>query len=739
MGEPVDLSNCDREPIHIPGSIQPHGVLLAMTRPDLVVVQASVNTGQVLGVEHDAVIGASLSALLEAPEAGELGSLTTHPPFHLQDGLSVTIRGREFDGIAHPSGGLLVLELEPPSVADEQGPGSRDLYSLTHDSLARLEQAQRLTDLWPLLAKTIRDLSGFDRVMIYRFDERDGSGEVIAEQLSPGMQPFLGLHYPASDVPNQARRLYVQNRLRFIGDAAYEPAPIAPANNPLTGEPLDLGGAVLRSVSPIHCQYLANMGVRGSMSVSLVKDERLWGLVACHHRSARFLPYRVRALCSFLGELVSWSLRPRLEKEASEQRLRASAAQAQLVEAMSLQSAVLAALVGGEPSACDLVDARGFATWYRGSVEVCGAAPSREQIVALVGWLEKNPRGDVLATDSLSEVYPPAAAFTDVASGLLAVAVSNSHRAYLLWFRPEVVREVSWAGDPQKPFDVASEQLTPRKSFSLWKEQVRGRSLPWAEWEVLAASSLRDVTGRLILQKVAESLNIELRHAVQSRDDFLSMASHELRTPTTTLRLHLEMLRRLTSRPDAKPEQIAARISKAEWQVGRLDLLIDHLLDVSRIAAGRLDLQRTPFDLAEFAREVAGRFGDSRALFRFDVEGDLRGRWDLFRIDQLLTNLLSNALKYGQDKPVDIVLRGEGDHVRCTVRDRGIGIAPEAQARIFDRFERAAPAKFAGLGLGLWIVRQIVERHGGSIEVQSEPGVGSAFTFVLPREEAAEA
>jgi len=168
--------------------------------------------------------------------------------------------------------------------------------------------------------------------------------------------------------------------------------------------------------------------------------------------------------------------------------------------------------------------------------------------------------------------------------------------------------------------------------------------------------------------------------------------------------------------------------------VDRFEQLINHLLDVSRIAAGRLDLERTRCDLAELTREVVERFGEPGAAFRLDVEGDLRGYWDRFRLDQVLTNLFSNALKYGQGKPVDVVLRGEESRVHCSVRDRGIGISPEAQARIFDRFERAAPlAKFAGFGLGLWIVRQIIERHGGRIEVQSELGAGSTFAFELPR------
>lgn len=731
-GEPVDLSNCDSEPIHIPGSIQPHGALLTALEPEFVVVQASVNTGVILGIDHADVIGATLADLIEAPTPDELGRSIGPPSYHPQNSLAVTIRGRPFDAILHRSGGLLVLELEPALVGDVPGP--RELYAQIHDGLARLEQAPRLADMWPALTTIVRDISGFDRVMVYRFDERDGSGEVIAEDAGPDMPPYLGLHYPASDVPAQARRLYVQNRLRLICDAAYESAPIVPADNPLTGQPLDLSAAVLRSVSPIHRRYLENMGVRASMSMSLVKDERLWGMIACHHRAPRFVPYLTRVVCGFLGDVASWSLRPRLDSEESDCRLRAGAVLAQLVEAMSARPDLLAALVEGEPSALDLVDARGFAVAHGGRLATLGETPSREQLGRLIAWLDEHARGDMYATDALPAAYPPAAGFKDVASGVLAIAVANANAAYLLWFRPEVVREVSWAGDPRKRPAQLAEQLTPRKSFALWKETVRERAWPWAAWELCAATELRAATAKVMLQKTAESLNVELRRAVASRDDFLSMASHELKTPTTTLRLHLELLRRMVTRGELGSEQVLARVDRAEQQVERIEVLIGHLLDVSRIAAGRLELERTRFDLAELAREVVERFADAGPTLRLDALGDLRGTWDRFRIDQVLTNLLVNALKYGQGKPVDVVLRGDPERVHVAVRDRGIGIAPEALPRLFDRFERAAPAKFAGLGLGLWIARQIVERHGGRISAHSEPGEGSTFAFELPRE-----
>lgn len=737
--DPVDLTRCDREPIHIPGSIQPHGVLLAVTEPELIVVQASTNTAEILGIEHAAVLGAALPDLLDEPELVEQVRQAGTPLLTSIHALPITIRGRAFEGIVHRSGGLLVLELEPASgPGDDSGTG-RDVYARVHDGLGRIEASRRLSDLWLTLAALVREISGFDRVMIYRFDERDGSGEVIAEQKRADMEPYLGLRYPASDVPKQARRLYLQNRLRLIGDAAYRPAPVVPADNPLTGSPLDLGGAVLRSVSPVHCAYLANMGVRASMSVSLIKDEKLWGLIVCHHREPRFLPHRVRVLCGFLGDVVSWMLRPRLEAEESQALVRADVVQRQLVEAMARQPDLAAGLVGGAPSALDLVDARGVAVAYQGRVTTRGVTPSPEQIEGLLAWLEKSMDGEVYATDTLSAVYPPAAAFKGEASGLLVAVASNARRVFLLWFRPEAVREVRWAGDPSKPVDAEAQRLSPLRSFALWKETVHDHSLPWASWELSAAAELRSAVGKVILQRTAESLNIELQRAVQSRDELLSMASHELKTPTTALRLHIEVLRRLAERGRLAPEQALVHLTKAERQLDRFELLINQILDVSRIAVGRLELDRMSVDLGEIVREAVERFDESGVALCVDAAGDLRGHWDRFQLDQVLTNLISNAIKYGQSKPVDIVLRGDGSRVRCAVRDRGIGISAEAQGKIFERFERAAPLTgFAGFGLGLWIARQIIECHGGHIEVKSEPGEGCTFTFELGRGNGAE-
>jgi chemotaxis family two-component system sensor kinase Cph1 len=736
-GDTVDLTNCDREPIHVPGSIQPHGMLLTVTEPALTIVQASANTAARFGIEHAALLGAPLDRIFDAPSLALLRKALACRPVCRTSALPVRIRGRLFDAILHHSEGLLVVELEPHVDTNGQAQeGAYELHGRAYRILRRLQRVRGLAELWPMLAEVVREFTGFDRVMVYRFSEQDGSGEVMAEARRADVEPYLGIHYPASDIPQQARRLYVLNRLRLIQDAAYTPSPIVPADNPLTGRPLDLSQAVLRSVSPIHCEYLANMGVRASMSISLVRGEQLWGLIACHHYEPRFVPYRVRMLCELLGEMVSWLLGPRLAVEESDTRVRASAVLMRLVEAMSHEPDLVTALTEGPPSALELVGARGFAVVYEGHVGTVGQTPSEEEIAGLAEWLHGTMPQSVYATDTLSQAYAPAQAFMKVASGLLAAVVSRANGMYLLWFRPEVIHEVHWGGDPRKAVEMDGERLTPRKSFALWKETVRGRSQPWAPWEMEAAAELRNVTAGVVLQKAAEilHLHLDLQKAMETRDDFLSIAAHELKTPVTTLRLQLEGLERLSERGLLEPGRVQPRLANAQRQIARLEMLIHRLLDVSQIAAGQMQLDRERFDLAELVHDVIDRFQDRDTPVQMMAGGDLVGSWDHFRLDQVLTNLLSNALKYGQRRPVMVVLEDRGPSVRCSVRDQGIGISPEAQARIFERFERAVPSShFAGFGLGLWIARRIIEQHGGTIGVSSAPGTGATFVFELPR------
>lgn len=381
---------------------------------------------------------------------------------------------------------------------------------------------------------------------------------------------------------------------------------------------------------------------------------------------------------------------------------------------------------------------------YDGRVETRGDPPSREQIAAVIEHLRGRATDAVLATDALPSEMPGAEGLAARGSGLLAFPLSRARSEYVLWFRPEWTRTVRWGGDPSEPatVDPKDQRVSPRRSFAAWEQTVVGKARPWASWEVAAARDLRAALAGVLLEKAGKiaALNASLQVAVRSRDDFLSVASHELRTPVTTLGLQLESLRRGLERGQVAPERVLGRLDVALKQVQRLNHLMSELLDISRITAGRLSLDIADVDLVAIVRAVVERFEDAAnacgSQITLCTEAPVRGRWDELRVDQVLTNLLSNALKYGLGQPVCVRVTAEGGRAVVRVEDRGGGIPEEALERIFERFERASGAgkTTPGLGLGLWIVRELVELHGGDVRVDSRQGQGSTFTVTLPLE-----
>ena len=316
--------------------------------------------------------------------------------------------------------------------------------------------------------------------MVYRFLP-DGTGCVDAEARGEGVESFLGHHYPASDIPKQARELYFKNWIRLIPDARYTPAPILSADDPRNDKPLDLSYSLIRSVSPIHMEYLANMEVVASMSLSIVMAGRLWGLIACHHRTPRYLPHRLRMACELFAQMASAKLEAKVAAEEFEAQLKSKRVYAELVMRMSGEADLAEVLTRQRPNLLDYIPAGGVGLWLDNHYTMLGKAPQAEQVAALVAWLNETAADGVFFTDQLPLLYLPAAEFAEVATGLIALSVSKTPPDYVLWFRPEVIHTVTWAGDPHKPIETVNvgERISPRKSFAAWRELVRLHSEPW--------------------------------------------------------------------------------------------------------------------------------------------------------------------------------------------------------------------------------------------------------------------
>lgn len=494
VGETVDLTNCDREPIRVPGAIQPYGVLVAVSEPDLVVRQVSANSEALLGVKPGDLLGRPLEQMLQGPLAKaviEASATPGDPAEHFPLSTSLLRAGVEHavDLLLHRSGGLLVVEVEPGA-----GPMSFDrTYRATRTAVGRISRTQDHGELLEVAAEEVRRLTGFDRVMVYRFDAV-WNGEVVAEDRIDGLNSFLGLRYPASDIPAQARALYLTSWLRLIPDMHYAPAPLVPVLNPLTDEPLDLGHASLRSVSPIHVEYLQNMGVSASMSISLIDRGSLWGLIVCHHYAGPHRPpYEVRAAAEFLGQALSLRLLASLSNAEMKAALTARSRLAALTAAVAGETGAAAdALTTGPSTLLDLVRATGAAVSLHGDYASVGQVPPAAVVQALFAHARTTGR-DVVSLDSVPVEVPALAEWKDTACGALVVCLPGDQ--FLLWLRPEQVRTVDWGGDPHNKAIAEREgdtvRLSPRKSFERWQETVRLRCHPFTVSETELAADLR--------------------------------------------------------------------------------------------------------------------------------------------------------------------------------------------------------------------------------------------------------
>lgn len=546
----IDLTSFEKEPIHLRGLIQSHGVLFVLQEPELKILQVSNNTFQLFGLPPSTFINQKLSKFVCEKNIKLFQKSLKHQNLKSANPIKIELgdiyQPLLFDAIFHRKDGVLILEIEPEIPITESFKFV-SFYHTIRNSATCLQSASDFHHLCQIIVREIRAITEFDRVMLYKFDQ-DGHGAVIAEERQEKFKSFLGLHYPVTDIPPQARLLYCHNWLRLIPDVNDEPIEIVPAKNPLTDRVIDLSFAVLRSVSPCHIEYLKNMGVTASMSISVLKNQKLWGLIACHHYSPKYVPYEIREACEFLGQVMSFELLTKEDNEDYEYRLNTKENQAKMLENLAfLPQKNLANLVNSKPNLLDIVSAEGAAViGSEKNYHFLGKTPTLSAIKKIVNWLEKNNKNMIFSTDNFSNFYPEAKTFKDVASGLLAISISESSIKYILWFRPEVVQTVHWAGNPEEAFEVVEMKnelgyhLSPRRSFEQWKETVSCQSLPWKKYEIEGAIQLRNSLVNIVLRQGDElaKLNKALQQS-ESRERekafLLEQALQELQKMQTQL------------------------------------------------------------------------------------------------------------------------------------------------------------------------------------------------------------
>ena len=515
-----DLANQYQEQIRLSGHIQPHGILFVLKKPELTILQVSNNTFELFGIPAQTLLNQNLSDFLDPNQIDTLRkSLENNPVLKTVNPVKLSVKSRDkslvFDGIIHHSENFLILELEP--AISQENISFLNFYHSIREAALKMQGASNLKNLCQIIVEEIRKITGFDRVMAYKFDSQ-GHGSVIAEDKIENLAPLLGLNYPRIDVPTEARKLCQVNWLRLIADINSQSVEILPSNNLITNKPLDLSFSILRSVSPCHIRYLKNMGVTASMSISLLKNQKLWGLIACHHNSAKYVPYELRAACEFLGQTMSLEIPYQEKNEDYNYRLELKSVKSKIIEHISTSSNFIDALVECQNQLLNLVSAEGAVVISGDHFHLVGKTPPLIPIQELIPDIEEQFNQEVFSTDSFPKVYQKFEKYKDVASGLLAVSISSAQRIYILWFRPEVIKTIDWAGDPTPVTETGSNgeiRLFPRKSFELWKEIVKLTSLPWKKCEIDAALELRNAIIKIVLKQADElaKLNLELQNS----------------------------------------------------------------------------------------------------------------------------------------------------------------------------------------------------------------------------------
>lgn len=704
----------------------------------MLIRQISSNLPEWLSIRPDDILGKPFDAVIEDGRSFVelLGDLDEDEaqPYHLGDvqflvGDKV---GTLVPMMLHRHDQVLIAEFQRPVKTTH---GSSRLYPLVRSFISGASEIETIDELCERAVRVIKRLTGFGRVKSYRFDA-DGNGLVNAELIDEGYPSYLGLCFPASDIPAQARELYCSNRIRVIEEADYSPASLVPPENPITGRALDLSYSTLRSVSPIHLQYMRNMETWASMSISIVVEGRLWGLVSCHHNLAHPVSFQTRTACELLGRVLSLQIESRESHLRHERMLEIRQRIVQLLGSIADHDSVLLGLRAISNTFAGFVGAAGAAVVSSNGCDIYGQTPTKTQVIELAKWLGEHCTENVFHTDNVSRDVPSLSGLAQIASGILAVSISEIHPHYLIWFKPSQSQVVHWAGRPEK--DIGSTgSLNPRESFEQWQQIIEGFSTPWDDSDIEGVQELRLAILGIVLRKAEElaQLSEDLERSNKELESFSYSVSHDLRAPLRHIAGYAELLGDLEG--TALSERGLRFLDTIGDSAKFAGTLVDNLLSFSQM--GRSTMHLTEVNLSAMVASI-----------QLEMRPDYEGRKIEWIFDALpvvvadpaflhlaMRNLISNAIKYTRNEPVAQIVVGVEDRIDdtvITVRDNGVGFDMEYIDKLFGVFQRLhRMEEFEGTGIGLANVRRIIERHGGTVWAKGTVGSGATFFFSLPK------
>ncbi|WP_316800165.1 ATP-binding protein [Pedobacter frigidisoli] len=727
------LDLCSREAIHVPGHIQAHGYLLILNSVGIVKYSSEnfqALTRQVLGIEVLESYVTNLSPIFGKAENHKFIEYIINlswqgNEFKPLNPYMVEIKGNPYNMILSLSGEDYILDFEPEA---------SDLFTDPQNKVgAALSQMLASKSLQTILENTVFEIQriiGYNRIMIYKFHD-DGHGEVIAEEKRSDLETWLGLHYPASDIPKQARDLYKKNYTRLIANVQDKPVPILSVTN----LPADLTNSTIRAVSPIHITYLKNMGVESSFSVSIIVDDELWGLIACHNYSPRFINFRQREAAKLIGQVLSSCIETRSQEKLHQDNSKLQSIVSEITRSLSNRKRIQDFIEDCGETILNAFKASGISLFFQGASYSLGEVPDDEDILLLAAELDQRDSNSIKSYN-LSHDIPAINLDSNKFAGLLGCLLMEDVKDCLLIFRSEVSHTVKWAGDPKKiiQFDEHGNQyISPRNSFAQWSQEVKGKSEVWSGTEVEILFEIRDEINFAIGRKSLELrvLNEKLRDAYSELDAFAHTVSHDLKTPLTAIKSYGQLIERRSSQ-----EEIRKMSAKIVANSVRLNEMIHTVLEYSR--AGQKLLKTVKVDMtsliAEIKEQVLVGIVNKNLALNILSTPDIDG--DPILIFQVFLNLIENAVKYSHKKNLPIVsISGaiENDSIVYRIKDNGVGISEEEQSKIFGLFSRVGnQEEYEGTGVGLATVKKIINRHGATIKTESEVGNGCTFILSFP-------
>lgn len=729
--ENLDLSNCEKEPIHIIGKSQAHGVIVGCDKKTLKITQIGKNAKSFFGIAYQDLLCSDLSDLV-----GEKASAFLQE--QIESGIqpevkNIEINNRHFTCIPHISGDTLIVDFEP--IEETQDPFK---YQSELSRILNILGASEDPDqLCQNVAKITRNIFGYDRVMVYKFDE-EWNGEVIAEEKESQLESWLGLHYPSSDIPKQSRDLFLKNRVRTIADVRHEPVAIEPEISPINGEPLDLSNSELRGVSPIHIEYLVNMQVGASLTAALICNGKLWGLLACHHSTAKVINYYQRQTCDFLTQIFSNELSLKETSRYLNKLEEWREIREELVSQIEAKGKIKMGLTNKKVVFTDLLNCDGGAVLLNGKLRLVGKTPSKQQVRDLCNNFLAERKEPVFFTKHLSKFYNPAENFKNKAAGVLSIKLGQNNKDLLVWFRPEISQNVQWGGNPDKSaaYDEEKQRIAPRKSFEKWTEKLTGVSSPWLDYQISAANAIRESLSNIILEKQKlkiDKLNKELIAAHEELKLFSQGLSHDLKAPLRGIDGYAHILKEdyFDQLDNSGQSAIETILSSS----GKMRQLIDDILSFAGVSGQSLN--KNVFSVNRLLKElfqtinIEANYSKATIHISEDLPSILG---DKRMLTQVWSNLVTNALKYSEQEEAPFIEIGynvKDDKTVYFVRDNGIGFDPKYKEKLFDLFSRFSGGDYEGTGVGLAIVKKIIEKHNGEIWAESEPGKGSTFFFYV--------